>query len=136
MALNGRPCASAISTISIARTIRSSVPVGIVAPVEERTTGDPRSAAIGSTSTRSAAAELRSGAPPPAHVGSTRPRPTAMTEASDESIDSGTVETGPTTPTSHVIAARRPSTSGETSSTFRSRYAAPPAICRTAIHCT
>jgi hypothetical protein len=44
-----------------------------------------------------------------------------MTAESDESIDKGTLDTGPTTGTSHDIAARRPSTSGENSSTLRSR---------------
>ena len=59
-----------------------------------------------------------------------------MTDESDESMESGTLDTGPTDRTSQAIASRRPSTSGENSSTLRSRYAAPPAIWRAAIQRT
>ena len=59
-----------------------------------------------------------------------------MTDESDESMESGTLDTGPTAPTSQAMASRRPSTSGETSSTLMSRYAAPPAIWRAAIQRT
>ncbi len=125
-----------MSIISTARSRRSSAPAGVVSPIEDSTTGQPRAAARSSTSWRSAAAELSSGRAPPAQAGSTRSSPASMTALSDESMDSGTLETGPTTGTSQAIAASRPSTSGEYSSTLRSRYEAPPAIWRAAIQRT
>ena len=76
------------------------------------------------------------GRAPPAQAGSIAPRPASSTAASDESIESGTLDAGPTAFTSQTIAASRPSTSWSISSTLRSRYAAPPSIWRCAIQAT
>ena len=89
--------------------------------MHESTTGVPRWAHSSSTSGRSTEAELTIGVAPPAQAGSMASSPASSTTASEESMESGTLETGPTARTSQVMASTRPSTCGSISSTLRSR---------------
>ena len=107
--------------ICSARSRRSWLPDGIDEPVHESTTGVPRRAHRSRMSVRSAEAELTIGVAPPAQAGSMASSPASRTVASEESMESGTLETGPTARTSHVMASTRPAVSGSISSTLRSR---------------
>ena len=83
--------------------MRSWVPDGIDLPVHESTTGVPRSLTSSSTSGRSTEAELTigRGATGPGRVDGLR-GPPRSTAASEESIESGTLEAGPTAATSQL----------------------------------
>ena len=81
-------------------------------PVQERTTGVPRRAQMSRTSGRSDEAELTMAVAPPAQAGSMASSPASSTTASEESMQRGTLETGPTARTSQVMASTRPATAG------------------------
>ncbi len=103
-----------------------------LAPAAVTMTAPPALAASSRASARSSEAELSIG-------GSAMPAaasmPARMMSMLDESIESGTLTVGASTPTSHSIASICSCGRCEYSSTLTSRYCAPASTWRTASAC-